>query len=138
MHDAFNITSPSPNAQHTAHFVTAGEIRFGPLYFSLSVDTYAFGQRIFGDTHLWSPSSHLLAVQEWLTIDYSEGPITALVLIDLQLRREALVAHATKGFLVPEAFAEPILVYRADYGAQGVIQHDEVDTTNINEWKALV
>jgi hypothetical protein len=89
MHESFNIASPSPNTQHIAHFVFSGEIRFGPPYYSLSIDDYYFDQRVFGAAHLWSPSSDLLAVQEWLTIDYSEGPITALVLVDIHLGREA-------------------------------------------------
>jgi hypothetical protein len=137
MHDSFNITSPSPDTQHTAHFVCAGEIRFGPLYFSLSVDDYSFGQRIFGDAHLWSPSSNLLAVQEWLTLDYSEGPITALVLLDLKLGREASVARVTKGFVLPKAFEGPIMVYRKEFAGQEVEQNFDVDITKVNEWKAL-
>ena len=138
MPDALNFASPSPDAQHTALFVCAGEIRFGPLYFSLSVDGYAFGQRIFGDAHLWAPSSNLLAVQEWLTIDYSEGPITALVIIDLNLGREATVARATKGFIVPEAFAGSTIVYREKYAAREVVQHFDLNATEINLWQALV
>jgi hypothetical protein len=137
MPDALNFASPSPDAQHTAHFVCAGEIRFGPLYFSLSVDGYAFGQRIFGDAHLWSPSSNLVAVQEWLTIDYSEGPITALVLIDLNLGREATVARATKGFVVPEAFESTIIVYREKYAAREVVQQFDLDAMELKEWKVL-
>src|SRR3954465_12095696 len=131
MPDALNFASPSPDTQHTAHFVCAGEIRFGPLYFSLLVDGYAFGQRIFGDAHLWSPSSDLLAVQEWLTLDYSEGPITALVVIDLQLRRAAAVARATKRFLVPAAFEGPTLVYRNENAGHGIAERFEVDIATI-------
>jgi hypothetical protein len=137
MHDAFNIASPSPNTQHTAHFVFSGEIRFGPPYYSLSVDDYSFGQRIFGDAHLWSPSSNLLAAQEWLTLDYSEGPITALVLIDLHLGREASVSRATKGFIVPESFEDSIIVYRKEYAGRGVVEHFNLDISTIEEWKAL-
>src|SRR5690242_13841824 len=107
MRDSFNIASPSPDAQHTAQLAVAGEIRFGPLYYSLTVNGYSFGQRIFGDAHLWSRSSRFLAVQEWLTLDYSEGPITALVLIDMRARQTATLARATKRFLVPTAFEDP-------------------------------
>ena len=137
MHDVWNVTSPSPDAQHTARFVCGGEIRFGPLYFSLSVDAYSFGQRIFGDAHLWSPSSNLLAVQEWLTIDYSEGPITALVLIDLNRGREASVARATKGFIVPEAFNGSLIVYHEKYAAREVVQHFDLDAMASDQWNAL-
>ena len=133
----FDSTSPSPDSQHTADFAYSGEIRFGPLYFSLSVDGYIFPQRIFSDVHLWSPSSTLLAVQEWLTLDYSEGPITALVLIDLSRGREASLARVTKGFIVPIAFEEALVVYRTDYGGQEGTERFEVDATKITEWKGL-
>ena len=136
MHDSLNITTPSPDAQHTARLIAAGEIRFGPLYYSLSVDEHTFGDRIFGDAHLWSPSSKLLAVQEWLTTDYGEGPITTLVLIDLERRRETTVARATKGFIVPEAFEESLIVYRKGY-AGDMIEHFDVDITTIKQWSAL-
>src|SRR5262249_28965423 len=130
-------SSPSPDSQHTAHFAYSGEIRFGPAYFSLSVDGYAFPERIFGDVYLWSPSSALLAVQEWLTLDYSEGPITALVVIDLNRKCEASVARVRKAFIVPRAFEGPLVVYRVDYGGQAGTERFEIDVTKIAEWKAL-
>ena len=137
MHESFNIASSSPNLQHTAQFVLGGEIRFGPYYYSLLVDNSSFGQRIFGTAHLWSPSSNLLAVQEWLTIDYSEGPITALLLIDVQRQREASVARATKRFIVPEAFDGSVVVYRAENAGLGVAERFEVDTAKITEWNLI-
>jgi hypothetical protein len=137
MHDSFNITAPSPNTQHTAHLRFSGEIRFGPPYYSLSIDGYSFGQRIFGAAYLWSPSSNLFAAQEWLTLDYSEGPITALVLIDLNLGREASVARAVKEFIVPTAFESSSIVYRKDYAGQEGTERFEVDITKIREWKVL-
>jgi hypothetical protein len=137
MHDSLNIATPSPNTKHTAHFTVAGEIRFGPLYFTLSVDQHSFGDRIFGSAHLWSRSSNVLAVQEWLTIDYSEGPITTLLLIDLKRRREATVARVIKGFLVPQTFDDPIIVYHKEYAGQGVIEPCTLDMTTIKQWRAL-
>src|SRR4029079_13994750 len=106
----FDSTSLSPDTQHTAHFAYSGEIRFGPAYFSLSVDAFAFPQRIFGDVHLWSPSSTLLAVHEWIPLDYSAGPITALVVIDLSRGREASIARVMKAFIVPTAFEDLSIV----------------------------
>ena len=135
--ESFNITSPSPDTQHMARLLFSGEIRFGPAYYSLSVDDHSFGERIFGDAHLWSPSSSFLAVQEWLTLDYSEGPITALVIIDLKQGREASVERVTKGFVLPKAFKGSTVVYRKQFGGQEVDQDFEVDTTKITEWKAL-
>jgi hypothetical protein len=133
----FDSTSPSPDSQHTARFAYSGEIRFGPPYFSLSVDASIFPERIFSDIHLWSPSSTLLAVQEWLTLDYSEGPITALTLIDLSRKCEASAARARKAFIVPVAFEGPLVVYRTDYGGQAGAERFEIDVRKITEWKAI-
>jgi hypothetical protein len=137
MSHTFDITSPSPDTQHIAHLAYSGDIRFGPPYFSLSVDPYSFGQRIFGDAHLWSPSSYLLAVQEWLTLDYSEGPITALVLVDLNLGREVSLARAVKSFIVPIAFEGASIVYRKDNAGKEGIERFKVDTTKMTGWKEL-
>jgi hypothetical protein len=137
MDDSFNIVSPSPDARHTARLVVSGEIRYGPLYYALSVDAYSFGQRIFGAAHLWSSSSQLLAVQEWLTLDYSEGPITALTLIDLAQGRETTVARVTKAFVVPETFEHAIVTYRIDAGGQEGVEHLTADARQIVEWTAL-
>ena len=137
MHTLFDITSPSPDGQHTAHFAFSGEIRFGPPYYALSVDGISFDQRIFGSAHLWSPSSNLLAVQEWLTLDYSAGPITALVLIDVLLRREITVARATKRFMAPEAFEGSTIVYREEHAGQGVVKHFNLDAAKLKGWQPL-
>jgi hypothetical protein len=136
MHASLNITSPSPDRQHTARLIVGGEIRHGPLYFGLEVDAWAFGRRIFGAAHVWSPASTLLAVQEWLTLDYAEGPITALVLIDLAQGCETTLARAIKGFVVPEAFAGSILSFRITYAGQDA-QHRQFDTATVKDWTAL-
>jgi hypothetical protein len=137
MYDAFNIALASPNANHNALLMFSGEIRFGPPYYSLSLDGNSFGQRIFGSPLLWSRSSTFLAVQEWLTLDYSEGPITALVVIDVRSKQEVSVAQAKKGFIVPETFEDPVLVYRTEYAGQATGQHIEADISQITEWKAF-
>lgn len=137
MYDAFNIDSPSPDQRHKALLAFSGEVRFGPSYYRLSVDGSPLGERIFGDAHLWSPGSDLLAVQEWLTLDYSKGPITALVLIDVEHRREARIDQATKRFLVPERFEDRVLVYRETGAGQEIVKHFGLDTLKSMKWKAL-
>lgn len=134
--DAFNITAPSPDAQHLARLLFSGEIRFGPAYYALELDGYSFGDRIFGEAHLWAPSSRYLAVQEWLTLDYSEGPITVLVLIDAQQRREAAIVRITKGFCIPEGFDGSTLAYGEEY-AGAITKRAKVDAAKITGWKAL-
>src|SRR5690349_12240677 len=133
----FDSIAHSPDRQHSASFLYGGDIRFGPSYFSLSIDGRSFGQRIFGDAYLWSPSSALFAVQEWLTIDYSEGPITALVIVDLELGRETTLERVVKAFIVPVAFEGPTIVYRKDYAGQAGSERFQADTSKSAEWKKL-
>ena len=136
MDHPFDRSSASPDGRHSAHFAAAGEVRFGPLYFALAVDGRSLGERIFGEAHLWSPDGAWLAVQEWLTLDYSAGPITALVLIDLRQGREATVARATKAFLVPQEFSGARLAYREERAGQAG-DRLEADIASLAEWRAL-
>ncbi|KAB8141749.1 hypothetical protein F8S13_18590 [Chloroflexia bacterium SDU3-3] len=135
MGERYTITTASPDGALAARLVLAGEVRFGPSYYALAVGGRDFGQRMFGEPLLWSPSSQLLAVQEWLTLDYSAGPITALVLIDLAMGREATVAQATKGFVVPETFDGAALTYRIDYAAK--VERHTLDVAGVAAWAAL-
>jgi hypothetical protein len=74
----------SPDHKHDAHFIYEGDIRFGPSYFKLEIDGKEIKGRIFGNVFCWSEDSRYLAVQEWLTLDYQHGPITRVVLIDIE------------------------------------------------------
>ncbi len=76
-------------------------------------------------------------MQEWLTLDYSEGPITALVLIGVQLRRAASVARATKRFLVPESFEDLLIVYRKENAGHAIVEHFDLDVSKITEWNVF-
>ena len=122
MHDSRTIAAPSPDGLHQAKFHVSGEMRFGPLYYVLSVDDHSFGPRIFGDAYLWSPASDLLAVQEWLTLDYSAGPITALVLIDVRQRHEAVVAQATKRSCARALRGIVAGLYREEHAGQAIVR----------------
>ncbi|MEQ9842863.1 hypothetical protein [Pectobacterium brasiliense] len=92
---------PSFDRQHTAMLIYAGEIRFGPPYFSLSIDGKALDDRVFGKDMLWSPDSRYLAVQEWLSTAERDGPQTALLCIDVLEERQCQVSQAAGGFIVP-------------------------------------
>ena len=69
--------SSSPAGDHAAELTYAGEIPFGPSYFSLRIDARSFGDRVFGDGVLWSPDGSIVAVTEWHTTDRAAGPITS-------------------------------------------------------------
>ncbi|WP_225084728.1 hypothetical protein U1R68_10210 [Pectobacterium colocasium] len=91
--------------QHNAVLVCIGEIRFGPPYFSLSIDGKALEDRVFGKDMLWSPDSRYLAVQEWLSTAERDGPQTALLCIDVLEERQCQVSQAAGGFKIPLVFA---------------------------------
>ena len=55
---------PLFDLQHTAMLISAGEIRFGPSYFSLSIDGKALDERVFGKDMQWSQDSRYLTVQD--------------------------------------------------------------------------
>nr|WED68851.1 hypothetical protein PJ912_00385 [Pectobacterium colocasium] len=75
--------------------ICAGEIRFGPPYFSLSIDGKTLDDRVFGKDMLWSPDSRYLAVQEWLSTAERDGPQTALLCIDMLEERQCQISQAT-------------------------------------------
>ena len=105
----------SPDGAHVARLERAGDVPWGPRYFSLSVDGVPFEGRIFGDAWLWSADSRYLAVQEWLSRDIHGGPATRLLIIDTAARAEAVVARTTKGWVEPLRFAPPGIGYARRY-----------------------
>lgn len=127
----------APDRSHRARLRNVGEARFGPPCFSLRLDEYAFGRRIFGASCLWSPDSRYLAVQEWTTLDPALGPLTALLLVDAEAEQEATLAHATQGFIVPQRFEGKLLIYTKHYPAQGITRHFDLDITHIKSWRKL-
>ncbi len=103
----------SPDGAHTARFVYAGEVRFGPPYFRVELNGRVLRRRLrtryFGDPCLWSADSRYLALQEWYEI--VEHPDTELRVIDVIRRRECRVARVRRGFVEPVRFEDDILVF---------------------------
>lgn len=125
--------------QHTAMLIYVGEIRFGPPYFSLSIDGNALEERVFGKELLWSPDSRYLAVQEWLSTAERDGPQTALLCIDVIEERQCQISQAAGGFIVPIRFEDDTLIYEKQYfGAErnGTTEY-EIPFTALSRWSAL-
>jgi hypothetical protein len=114
-----------------------GDILFGPPYYSLTVDGHSFGERIFGEKLVWSPDSALLAVQEWMTIDFSHGPITDLLVIDLPLGHQARTARTEKGFVLPREFAGRTLHYSIDRDDGGARRNYSLDLDTVESWEPV-
>lgn len=137
MNNGFDEIIEAPDRSHRVQLRNVGEVRFGPPYFSLRLDEYSFGRRVFGASCLWSPASRYLAVQEWTTLDPALGPLTALLLVDAEAEQEATLAYATQGFIVPQRFEGKLLIYTKRYPAPGITQHFDLDITQITAWRKL-
>lgn len=127
----------SPDNKHKIDLQYESEIRFGPPYYKLKIDGKKIKRKLWGDTILWSPDSKFVALQEWLTTDYSKGPITRLVLIDIHTKKYSNFRTVEKGFTENYQFTDESIIYEKHYKASGSINKVEVDFENINNWKKL-
>jgi hypothetical protein len=132
-----DIRTPSPDLSHKAVLKYVSEVRFGPGYYSLTVDKISFGERVFGNSYLWSPDSRFFAIQEWETTSESRGPQTRLLLIDLDLKQECMLSRAERGFIVPQKFEKDKLIYTKEYRGDGVTQELEIEFQKMNRWETL-
>jgi hypothetical protein len=132
-----DIIVASPDLLHKAVLKYVAEIRFGPAYYSLTMDKISFGERVFSSSYLWSPDSRYFAVQEWETTSESHGPRTRLLLIDLDLKQECVLSRAERGFIVPQKFEKDKLIYTKEYRGYGVTQELEIEFQKVNRWENL-
>ncbi|GMW01702.1 MAG: hypothetical protein AMXMBFR84_28390 [Candidatus Hydrogenedentota bacterium] len=125
----------SPDGARKAALAIAGEIRFGPAYYCLTLGNTRFVGRIFGSGAVWSGDSRFLAVQEWHSVDEAEGPITSLALFDFLDGRECKVETA-RAFVVPQHFAEWVLHYTIEQWDTGqrVAVHQSADVRLLSAW----
>ena len=132
-----DIMVPSPDSVHKALMNYVGEIRFGPAYYSLTLDQISFGERVFGDAYLWSPDSKFCAVQEWETTSEGRGPQTRLLLVDLKGRKECILSRAEKGFIVPKLFEDGKLIYTKEYYGPRRSSEFEIEFLLLKSWDKL-
>lgn len=126
----------SPDGKNKLSFILDGEIRYGPSYYKLELNGKTIKNRIFGFVNLWHPDSKYLALQEWLTTDYQEGPITSLTVIDLEKMQTVCISTVYKGFITPIKFEEDVIIYEKDYsfGQKGEF---EVDLRTVLYWEKI-
>lgn len=132
-----DIIVQSPDLLHQVVMKYMGEIRFGPAYYSLTLDKISFGERIFGKSYLSSPDSRYFAVQEWETTSEASGPQTRLLLIDLKLKKQCVLSRAEQGFIVPKKFEKEKLIYTKEYRGQGTIKEFEIEFLLLDRWDNL-
>jgi len=131
-----NKTEPykSPDKQHRIELFLAGEIRFGPEYYSVAVNGHRIKDKIFGRPYKWDSESKYLALQEWLTTDYQKGPITALLIMDLKKNKISKLSIAEKGFIEPIMFDGDKVIYKKELSERGQSIEYEMDLKDVKNW----
>ncbi len=127
----------SPDKKHIAELIYSGEIRFGPAYFSLVLDSRKVKRRIFGNKLAWSDDSRYLALQEWLTAKEKKRPSTRVLLIDMHTRKAAELDIIRGGFAEEFVFKNHFLCYKKHDFSQKKIESAEVEISSIKKWRGL-
>lgn len=124
----------SPGGKHCFDFIFEGEIRFGPAYYNIKLDGEIIPNRTFGFEFKWHPEAKYLALQEWLTTDYKEGPITTLTLVDMANKKLARVSRADGGFIKPVKFENNHIIFVKEYFDTGKKSEFEINLNEVEGW----
>ncbi len=99
----------------------AGEVRFGPAYFTVALNGRRLRRwwfsRYFAGEYRWSSDWCYLALAEWLV--RSEPPRAELRIIDVTNRREVGFGRSLRGFLSPLRWEGSRLVFSAPASKAG-------------------
>ena len=125
----------SPDGKRGAFFKYAGEVRFGPEYYTLVLDEKIVAGDVFFRGALWSEDSRYLAVQSFAWTIHSGGHRTALICFDLSEHRRCQVSTARDGFIVPKRFEGQMLIYTKDIS--GLVTEYEIDYLTLPRWKPM-
>lgn len=128
------MRAESPDGRWRAELVLAGEIRFGPCYYALQLNGRTLADRIFGEPLVWSEDSRLLAVQEWLTIDYGIGPRTRTLLIRPLDDTCAGLPVVEKGFADQFLLSARDVRYSEVFPGRGQVVQREVALSAVEPW----
>ena len=129
----------SPDGKSIASLQYEGEIRFGPAYYSLSLNGVKLLGRSFGLCALWSDDSKYIALQEWLSTAESQGPQTVLLCLEPHVWRQCRVSTAKDGFIEPLRFEGQKLIYVKEHNdMHGQRRNEfEIEFPSLPRWEAL-
>jgi len=125
----------SYDQKHKATLTYLNEVRFGPPYFKLKLDNKLLLTRIFGLHLRWAVDSNYFAIEEWLSTDYNKGPLTNLVLFDVDNNLEYTVCTVEHGFVMPSLIENNILKYSKVYHYKSLTEEHEFSINDITTWK---
>ena len=135
MSDSWDISITDPAGVAFASLRYAGEVRFGPAYYYLSLVGYESGERLFGCSYLYDDSQSILALQEWMDRRF-DSPNTSLLLLDIRQRRECRVAGCSDGFISATSIDSEILTFRrVRYGLHASTSEAEIAYRELDRWQ---
>jgi hypothetical protein len=101
----------SPDNRFEVQLTPAGGNPWDLTYTSLFLVGLPFGDRMFGWHGVWSPCSRYFAIREWRSSEFSLGPDTHLVVIDVHAGKECVMDRAENGFVEPMSFYNDTIRY---------------------------
>ena len=110
------------------------EIRFGPSYFRLLIKGKEVKGAIFGDCCSELSDGKYLAIQEWLTTDYQEGPRTRVAVFNLEDSTVARLESINKGFAQSFELENGIFNYTKFFTIENKTINCEVQWNKIENW----
>jgi hypothetical protein len=111
--------------------IELGEIRFGPRYYNIEINSLLIPDRIFGGEIYRSPDKRYIVLQEWMSIEYSKGPITRPLIIDTLNFTYAIISEGKKGFSSRFDISETILIYHQENTGTGINREFECDLSKL-------
>jgi hypothetical protein len=101
----------SPDSRYEVRLTPAGGNPWDLTYTSLCLAGLPFGDRMFGWHGVWSACSRYFAIREWRSSEFSLGPDTHLVVIDVHAGKECIMDRAENGFVEPMSFHNDTIRY---------------------------
>ena len=115
----------------------AGEIRFGPSYFSLEFDGITVPGFFYGFNRCELVAGRYLAIEEWLTIDYRKGPMTRVAIFDMLDGSVARLQTVKKGFVGNFQLKDDKFSYQKSYLSPEKTEKVQVNWNTIKDWDAI-
>ena len=114
-----------------------GDIRFGPSYFRLVISGREVADSIFGGEYAVLDGGRFAAFEEWLTTDYTLGPMTRVAIYDLVEGMKCHFESVEKGFVGDFEKLGDSFRYKKNYKGKKLIEEIEVDWKSILGWEAI-
>lgn len=112
--------------------IEAGEIRFGPRFFNLKINEQQLNNRIFGEEIYQSSEDRYVALQEWLTTEYTQGPITRPFIIDRRNLTFTTLSNGKRGFAGEFEIVDGIFTYSQMNKGLGITKVFECTLSQLN------